>query len=66
MNIDRLTKKQREEALNIVTAWRGQGVPDWVTGYEAYRLTGGFVGKLRDSSPHELTEVAVKYVRLVY
>ena len=49
------------EAFNVLMLWRANDVPEFVTSYEAWNLTGGLVGKQNDSSAMRLIEVAVSY-----
>lgn len=50
------------EAFNVLQQWRKDGVPDLITGREAWNLTSGLVGNSNDySHPHRLVEVAVNY-----
>ena len=50
------------EAFNVLKQWRTEGIPDLVTGREAWNLTGGLVGNSNDySHPHRLINVAVDY-----
>ena len=54
--------KKGLEAFNVLQEWRGEGVPDTITGREAWNLTGGLVGNSNDySHPHRLVNVAVDY-----
>lgn len=57
----RATKAQKIEASELFISWTQAGVPDLITGYEAYALTNGLVGKQKSSTPHRLVDVAVKY-----
>ena len=43
--------------------WREAGVPDLITSYEAYHLTGGKVGKANNSRAIRLVDVALKAVK---
>lgn len=38
----------RVRAASLYAAWRADGVPSLITSHEAYRLTGGKVGRLGD------------------
>ena len=49
------------EAFNVLMLWRANDVPEFVTSYEAWNLTGGLVGKQNDSSAMRLIQVAVSY-----
>ena len=40
----KMTKIQTKKAQALIDQWRSEGVPFWVTAYEAYDLTGGVVG----------------------
>ena len=43
--MSRPTKEQVKNASAVVQQWRAQGVPYYVTEYEAHRLTGGKFGR---------------------
>ena len=53
--------KKGLEAYRVLQLWRANDVPEDVTAYEAWNLTGGLVGKQNDPSHMRLIEVAVKY-----
>lgn len=55
--------KQGQEACKVLFAWRDYGVPDHITEYEAYHLTGGIIGKPASAKEMRLIEVAMKYVK---
>jgi hypothetical protein len=57
------TKKEGQKAFEILSQWRGEGVPDLITSYEAHRLTGGVVGKPNSSKGLRLIDVAVKVAK---
>jgi hypothetical protein len=55
--------KKGLQAFDVVMQWREDGVPDLITSYEAWNLTGGLVGKCNDyQTPNRLILVAIKYV----
>ena len=53
--------KKGKEAFAVLMQWREYGVPEFITSYEAYHLTGGVVGKPASIQLMRLIEVAVKY-----
>ena len=53
--------KKGLEAFNVLQQWRKEGVPEFITGYEAWNLTGGLVGNQNSYSEFRLIEVAVNY-----
>ena len=53
--------KKGLESFNVLQLWRANDVPEFITSYEAWNLTGGLVGKQNDVSEFRLIEVAVKY-----
>ena len=53
--------KKGLEAFNVFQLWRAEDVPEFVTEYEAWNLTGGIVGKNRSAKAIRLIEVAVDY-----
>lgn len=53
--------KKGLEAFNVLKLWRAEGVPEYVTEYEAWYLTGGIVGNSLSAKGIRLIEVAVKY-----
>jgi hypothetical protein len=53
--------KKGQKAFALLQEWRKYEVPELITSYEAYHLTGGIVGKPASSTPMRLIEVAVKY-----
>ena len=53
--------KKGQEAFAVLMQWRLENVPEFITGYEAWNLTGGIVGKQNDSSEFRLIDVAIKY-----
>ena len=53
--------KKGKEAFAVLMQWREDGVPEFVTSYEAWNLTGGLVGKQNDSSEMRLIDVAMNY-----
>ena len=53
--------KKGLEAFKVLQLWRSNNVPDFITGYEAWNLTGGLVGNKNSYSEFRLIEVAVKY-----
>jgi len=55
--------KKGIEAFNVLMQWRSEDVPELVTSYEAWNLTGGIVGKQNDSSALRLIVVAVEYTK---
>ena len=55
--------KKGQEAFKVLMQWRSEGVPELVTGYEAWNLTGGIVSKQNDSSALRLIVVAVEYTK---
>jgi hypothetical protein len=55
--------KKGQEAFRVLQQWREDGVPDLITSYEAWNLTGGLVGKCQDyQTPMRTVLVAIKYV----
>jgi hypothetical protein len=58
------TKGVADRAYALVIQWRGQGVPEFITAYEAYNLTGGAVGreygKTGATKEMNLAQVAMK------
>lgn len=58
-----LTKRQREAALEVLLYWREQGVPNDITTGEAWRLTGGLVGKHRATGHLTRATTAARYAR---
>lgn len=61
------SKKQGLKALEILNAWKAEGVPELITSFEAHRLTEGKVGvpytHKRHNEPMRLIEVALRYVK---
>ena len=55
--------KQGQRAFALLQEWRGQGVPDLITSYEAFNLTDGKVGKSNSSQAMRLIEVALKAIK---
>jgi len=55
--------KKGQEAFKVLMQWRSEGVPELVTSYEAWNLTGGLVGNKKDSSALRLIVVAVDYTK---
>jgi len=55
--------KKGQEAFKILQEWRKYEVPELITSYEAYHLTGGIIGKPASTSPMRLIEVAVRYAK---
>jgi len=54
--------KKGQEAFKILQQWREEGVPDLITSYEAWNLTGGLVGKCNNyQTPMRLVLVALEY-----
>ena len=53
--------KKGQEAFAVLMQWRLEGVPEFITGYEAWNLTGGIVGKKDSIEALRLIDVAVKY-----
>lgn len=53
--------KKGQEAYKVLTAWREENVPNFITSYEAWNLTGGLIGRQFDVSEMRLIDVAVKY-----
>jgi len=54
--------KKGLEAFNVLQQWRSEGIPDTITGREAWNLTGGLVGNSNDyTTAHRLISVAVDY-----
>ena len=54
--------KKGLEAFNVLQQWRAEGIPDLVTGREAWNLTGGLVGNSEDyRNPYRLINVAADY-----
>jgi len=53
--------KKGKEAFAVLMAWREYDVPELITSYEAYHLTGGIVGKPQSAEAIRLIDVAVKY-----
>jgi hypothetical protein len=56
--------KKGQEAFAVMQAWREYGVPELITQYELYSLTGGVVGKPASTTPIRLIDAAVKYVKV--
>lgn len=54
--------KKGQEAFKVLQEWRKYEVPELITSYEAYHLTGGIIGKPASAQPMRLIEVALKYV----
>jgi hypothetical protein len=59
--------RKGQRAYEQLEQWRSDGVPDYVTAYEAYRLTGGIVGvpygTTGATKPLRLIDVAVRGVK---
>jgi hypothetical protein len=57
-----------DEAYGLLTEWRNQGVPEFITAYEAHTLTNGLVGKEYGSTgatkEMALAQVAIKLTKL--
>ena len=53
--------KKGLEAFDVLMLWRANDVPEFITSYKAWNLTGGIVGKQNDSSEMRLIKVAVDY-----
>lgn len=53
--------KKGKAAFDVLMLWRTEGVPEFVTSYEAWNLTGGIVGQQNNSSEMRLIKVAVDY-----
>lgn len=53
--------KKGLEAFNVLMLWRAKDVPEFITSYEAWNLTGGIIGKQNNTSEMRLIDVAVKY-----
>jgi len=55
--------KKGQEAFKVLKQWREEDVPELITSYEAWNLTGGLVGKRYNyQTPNRLVLVAIKYV----
>ena len=54
--------KKGQEAFKVLQEWRKYEIPEVITSYEAYHLTGGVVGKPASVEAMQLINVAVKYV----
>lgn len=39
------SKRTGEKAYALLSQWRKQGIPDFITAYEAFTLSEGLVGK---------------------
>jgi len=63
----KVTKRIGKQATDIYTKWLESGVPQDVTKYEAFNLTGGLVGdpygKNHSYQAIRLIEVAVRYAK---
>ena len=55
------TNKQGQRAFDILQEWRRQGVPAYITAYEAFNLTGGIIGRRHGIDALRLVDVAMKY-----
>ena len=53
--------KKGLEAFHVLQAWRADGAPEFITGCEAWNLTGGLVGNMNSASELRLIDAAVKY-----
>jgi hypothetical protein len=51
------------KVIELVHQWDYEGVPNYLTGYEAYRLSGGAIGKPGDSGMYEIKHVALATVK---
>jgi hypothetical protein len=58
-----MNKIQKAKALQMVQEYKSQGVPNWITEAEAFRLTGGKVGKLESIKAVHLYKVAEKIIK---
>ena len=54
--------KKNQMAFQVFKTWQEKGVPEFITSYEAYNLTGGIVGKHNKSNAMRLIDVAVKFI----
>lgn len=63
----RLTRTEWAKAQELLDRWRLEGVPLWITAYEAHSLTEGAVGRTRgskgDARALHLAEVAAECVK---
>jgi hypothetical protein len=55
--------KKGQEAFKVLQEWRKYEIPELITSYEAYHLTGGIVGKPASAQAMKLIEVAVAYTK---
>jgi hypothetical protein len=53
--------KKGLEAFAVLMQWRSENIPEFITSYEAWNLTGGIVGKKDSVEEFRLIDVAVKY-----
>lgn len=58
-----MNRRQRNAAAAQFLTWRAEGVPAVVTAHEAWRLSGGLVGREGDhGDPWPLMRVAARVV----
>ena len=63
----KFSKSEGKKALSIYQEWLAAGVPDFVTKYEAHKLTDGVIGDPygvnHSYSGMRLIDVAVRFVK---